>query len=493
MEGFTRGFILPTLSDAAEPAPCHIEWWEMCTSPNKFVAIAAPRGHAKSTVITVAYTIANIVCRQKRFVILVSDTETQSAFFLGNIKKHFTDNKSLIEAFGIRRLIKDTENDIIVEFDDGTEARIVAKGSEQKLRGLNWNGTRPDLIVCDDMENDEIVLNKDRRDKFKRWFLGALLPSRSRDGVVRLIGTVLHMDSLLENYMPRTYDKRTLFTALSEKSPPNSSQWVSAKYRANPSVDDFSLVLWPGYRDAEWLRNEQKGYRDQGLGDVYAQEYLNQPIDDSNSLFRKSDFSAMRDDDRGRNKNYYISMDLAVTTKNVSDYSVFVVGATDESNRLHIVEIVRERLDSHQLIGRMMQLNKKYNPSFMVMEKGQIASSIYPMIKLRMIEENNFFSMHMIASMTDKIQRSQSIRARMRSGQVKFDKEAEWYLGLEQEMIRFPRDRYDDQVDAMSLLGQALDKFVEAPTKKEVEEDEYEEFVHEYGWNDAGRSEITGY
>ena len=61
---------------------------------------------------------------------------------------------------------------------------------------------RPGLIVGDDMENDEIVMNKDRRLKFKRWFYGALLPCLSDRGKIRIVGTILHLDSLLENLMP---------------------------------------------------------------------------------------------------------------------------------------------------------------------------------------------------------------------------------------------------------------------------------------------------
>ena len=62
---------------------------------------------------------------------------------------------------------------------------------------------RPGLIVGDDMENDEIVMNRDRRLKFKRWFYGALLPALSDKGKIRLVGTILHLDSLLENLMPK--------------------------------------------------------------------------------------------------------------------------------------------------------------------------------------------------------------------------------------------------------------------------------------------------
>ena len=71
-----------------------------------------------------------------------------------------------------------------------------------KLRGLRWNNKRPNLVVVDDLENDEAVVNRDRREKLKRWFNGALLPCLSDTGIVRVVGTILHLDSLLESLMP---------------------------------------------------------------------------------------------------------------------------------------------------------------------------------------------------------------------------------------------------------------------------------------------------
>jgi hypothetical protein len=37
-----------------------------------------------------------------------------------------------------------------------TKFRIVAKGAEQRLRGMLWDGQRPDLIVVDDLLNEEL-------------------------------------------------------------------------------------------------------------------------------------------------------------------------------------------------------------------------------------------------------------------------------------------------------------------------------------------------
>ena len=57
-------------------------------------------------------------------------------------------------------------------------------------------------------------MNKERREKFKRWVYGALLPCRSQHGIVRIVGTILHMDSFLEGLMPRENDKLTVHEPL---------------------------------------------------------------------------------------------------------------------------------------------------------------------------------------------------------------------------------------------------------------------------------------
>ena len=45
----------------------------------------------------------------------------------------------------------------------------------------------------------------------------------------------------------------------------------------------------------------------------------------------------------------------------------------------------------------------------------------------------------------------------------------------------------------MSYMGLLIDKLIEAPTKEEQEEDEYEEEKEQSGYNDQGRSTICGY
>src|SRR3990167_3704918 len=122
IEGFVATCLLKRF-DAPAPIPtCHREWWEMCCSPSKYVALAAPRGFAKSTAITHSYTLANVLFRERDFVIIVSGTEAQSILFLNDIKHELIENDDLRRLFGIKppkQWPKDAESDIIVELEDG--------------------------------------------------------------------------------------------------------------------------------------------------------------------------------------------------------------------------------------------------------------------------------------------------------------------------------------------------------------------------------------
>src|SRR3990167_195831 len=210
IEGFSKLVLSKNYDDYCETPECHKQWWEICTSESPLVAICAPRAHAKSTAITHCYTLASVLFKDRKFVVIVSDTYEQAVLFLQDIKKEFTSNEDLMSLFGVSKLEKDSENDIIVRMADNTRFRIIAKGAEQKMRGLKWDGMRPDLIVCDDLENDEIVLNEERREKFRKWFFNALLPCRSDRGIVRVVGTILHLDSLLERLMPKDWDRKQI-------------------------------------------------------------------------------------------------------------------------------------------------------------------------------------------------------------------------------------------------------------------------------------------
>lgn len=478
--------------------PFHKECWELCTSNDKFVAIAAPRGHAKSTAVTLGYGLSTLLFRERKFMLLVSDTESQASLFLGTFKQELQDNDELIDLFRIKRsdnglvkFVKDSETDIIVECEDGHKFRIIAKGAEQKLRGLIWNGSRPDIIMCDDMENDELVMNKERRDKMRRWFKGALLPCRSDNGIIRIVGTILHNDSLLESFMPNDSDKQTKRVGLKTFTT-RKSMWKAVKYRAHN--EDFSELLWPSKKSADEFRMMYNEAVRDGTTDIYSQEYLNVPLDESVTFFKKSDFLPTTEEDRQLKMHHYITADLAISESEKADYSVFILAGVDENKVIHIKDVIRERLDGRQIVDNLLFMNDVYDPEAVGIEDMQVSKSIGPFLREEMIKNNNYLTLVPLKhGGKDKITRSRSIQARMRAHSVKFNKDADWYPIFENECLTFPRGKHDDQVDAFAYLGLMLDKLIEAPTKEEIEEDEYDAELRNGESSNAGQSAVTGY
>ncbi len=500
IQGLVGSVLAKRFDEGVRSPPFHYELWSLACSDHPFVAVAAPRGHAKSTAGTLAYGLAELLFRNSRFLVIVSDTEAQATMFVQAIKTELSENEQLITLFGIKkdekgivRFVKDTETDVIVECTDGHTFRVMAKGAEQKLRGMLWNGLRPDLVIIDDLENDELVMNRERRDKLRRWFRGALIPMLSKKGKLRMWGTILHMDSVLENLMPSQQDKWYRENELKVWSDnPRKTMWKSVKYRAH--TPDFSHILWPERYSKDFFRMRQIEYAQQGMSDLYSQEYLNNPIDDSVAYFKKGDFLHEHDTDKDKKLHYYITADLAVSLEQRADYSVFVVAGVDEDRVLHIKNVIRERMDAKEIVQTFLTLQRLYEPEAIGVEKMLISQAIGPFLREEMLRQNTFINLIQLQhSGKDKVQRARNMQARMRARTVKFDKAADWYSALEDEMLKFPRGVKDDQVDAMAYMGMLLDKMVEAPTKEEIEEEEHDDEFRGSGLNFSGRSSVTGY
>ena len=138
--------------------PFHREIYETIESGKKWIAIAAPRGHAKSTVVDLVYLAWAIVHKKAKFVLLISDTYSQAVLFLEAVKAEFEGNDELKAFYGSMVSGKWSEGEILVNV-----ILIKSIGAGMKVRGLKHRESRPDLVICDDLENDEMVESKERR------------------------------------------------------------------------------------------------------------------------------------------------------------------------------------------------------------------------------------------------------------------------------------------------------------------------------------------
>jgi predicted phage terminase large subunit-like protein len=413
----------------------------------------------------------------KRFCLLVSDTEAQAAGFLVDIKAELEHNDTLRKKFGVKKLIKDTETNIICLMEGGHKFRIQAKGSEQKVRGIKWMNMRPDLIIGDDLENDEIVLNPERREKFRKWLMNALIPCGSDTVWIRLVGTILHLDSALQRLL-------------------EDPTWEHLFYQAEDG--NWENVLWPEKFSKEKLREIYESYLSQGNPEGYAQEYRNQPVAIENAFFNPDyfyDFKRVDGEWVEPNLEYFAAADFAISEKAKADFTVIIVGGMSPEGILHIVDVKRFKGDSEMIIEELIATQKHWKPNLFTFETAKIDKAIGPFLEREQMRQKVYLNILKVTPTQSKTMRARSIQAMHKAGAIKYDKEAHWYPAFESELLMVadsgPRGRHDDMFDAFAYLGLTIDQHYEAQSDEELEEEDYEEAFEDF--HSLGRCHATGY
>ncbi|MBX6644856.1 hypothetical protein ISF11_32690, partial [Pseudomonas aeruginosa] len=118
-------------------------------------AIAAPRGNAKSTLVSQIFVIWCVLTGRKHYPLIIMDAFEQAATMLEAIKAELEFNPRLATDFpqgaGKGRV---WQVGTIVTAND---AKVQVFGSGKRMRGLRHGPHRPDLVIGDDLENDENV------------------------------------------------------------------------------------------------------------------------------------------------------------------------------------------------------------------------------------------------------------------------------------------------------------------------------------------------
>ena len=491
IEGFAGTFLSARYDEPKPTPPFHRRVWSLYASDEPQVGCVAPRDHAKSTGFTFDYILTEALFRASDYIILIGSTEDKAAEQLSNISDELHNNEDLREEFGIVGFDVDGKTEIIVVCADGWKFRILARGAEQKIRGAMWKGKRPNLIVCDDMEDDEQVESKDRRNKFRRWFFRAAKQALSKSGKIRVHGTILHEDSLLSRL---------------RKNP----EWKFLFFKAHTSFDDFSNILWPERWTEEDLRARQREFVADGDAAGYSQEFLNDPQDNNEAFLRRDNFLPMKVDDYDRPKKIAAGWDFAVSREDLSNRTSCTVGGLDTNNVLHFLDFRAGRWNpsvspaerEQGLFGwidLMFEIDRRWRPEFHVVEGGGIWQSVKNMIYQEMQIRGIFLDLVVVNPVKDKAVRGSSLKKRHGAGATRWNTHADGYESAKEEMLRFTgyaMARLDDQFDSAALLSKGFDDtslIEEEDFWSEDEVDLERGFRNRGGTEDQGRSVTTGY
>jgi predicted phage terminase large subunit-like protein len=167
----------------------------------------------------------------------------------------------------------------------------------------------------------------------------------------------------------------------------------------------------------------------------------------------------------------FATWDLAIGQSQSSDYTVGIVGGLDFENNLHVLDMIRGRMNTYQIVEAILDTAQKYQVMCTGIEKGQLEQAIRVHLEQRMRERKQFPTFaegeHALKPITDKIKRAGPLQGRMQQGMVYFPDQP-WTDTVIHELLRFPGGEHDDCVDAMAWLMRLASQY--GPPKSRVKE-----------------------
>jgi hypothetical protein len=464
---------------------------------NKFLAIAAPRGSSKTTIVGFVYPIHQICFKQKRFIVYISNTFKQATMMLSTIKSEIKENTQIKQAYPIE-ITKDAEDVAIFRHADGFETMVICLGADQmgNIRGRKFGAYRPDLILGDDIENDELVRSPERRLKLQEDFDNAVLPAGDIETQYFVVGTILHDDSLLAKLMSKNeYHEfeKVFFQGL---------------YRDKETGEQYSL--WDKKMTVEWLLDYKKH-----KPHTFAREIQNNPSASGTEEIDKRDFRYWRIE----NMNYMlfdnegnikakgelstckaaIACDLAWEDKQESDYTAIVpVYLTPQSDILVEEFVCKKGVkpdEFEEILFNMEERLRAITNSTVPIgfEKAKLEKVMKWFLKQAMRRRNKFLMLKDLNCSKEKIERIVTVLQPRYSQHTIYHKRG---MGdLETQLIRIRSTAHDDLADALGMAVRLL-QFPKQIKKKMMDEDD--NFMKLRRWNidkksGIGKSRIGGF
>lgn len=198
----------------------------------------------------------------------------------------------------------------------------------------------------------------------------------------------------------------------------------------------------------------------------YRQEMLAEFVADQGQVFQ---LAWINEGTPPKKLRLYASWDLAVTDGDLErgDYSVGVVIARDAMGRWWLVDLVRGRWNSAELVERILGLSWKWKAEQTWVEGGPIGRSVEPWLRRRMQESGRMMRWELVqvTHRGDKVVRTHSLVGCMANGSFYVPSGATWIADLKDEMAAFPGGYHDDQVDALSLAFLKAQEVAESPAE----------------------------
>jgi predicted phage terminase large subunit-like protein len=400
--------------------------------------ICAFRGSGKSTIATLCCPIWSILgSPEKKFVLILSQTQPLAKAHLQNIKRAFETNDLLRKDFGPLEETSDEWGSMSLVLTK-YNARISAASVDQSIRGIRHGAYRPDLIIADDVEDMASVKTRESRERTYQWFVSEVIPAGDHNTKIINIGNLLHEDSLIMR--------------LKEGIEKNE---IDGVYHEYPIVDENDKPLWIGkYPDKAAIDRQQKKVVSEKS---WLREYMLRIVADTGQVI-KPEWVQFYDELPPKNKEYefigsFIGVDLAISLKDAADFSavvmIHVYGYETEDRRYFIdARYINRKMTFLQTVEEIVNYYnalkiKEHDPIVLVEEVGYQGAMVETLDRRGAKTKG-------IKVKGDKHSRLTAAGMLFEQKRVLFDKtdEAKEHA---QQIVGFGKEKHDDLVDATTL------------------------------------------
>lgn len=200
-----------------------------------------PRGHAKSTHIDIFIPLWLKPQEQIHYMVIVGKASDNAVELLSSIQAELEFNQRYIDDFGEQKESGDW-SDGYFKTKDGTIFNALGRG--QSPRGLRFRNIRPDYIVCDDLDDDELSRNPSRVEDMTAWvrsaLFGALDVGRGR---FIMVGNLFSKCSVLYNIsMIRSVRVSRVDALDKDGNPVWKEKWT--REEAKEAADFMGYIEW---------------------------------------------------------------------------------------------------------------------------------------------------------------------------------------------------------------------------------------------------------
>jgi len=181
------------------------------------------RGHAKSTHVSLLTPLWLMIQEERTLnvMVLVSKSEDSADRLLTDLQAELEFNSLLKADYHIEI---DPTYWGVGEFRTKDNRMFISLGRGQSPRGIKNRGKRPDYVVIDDIDDDELVRNEARVSQAFDWCLSALLGAMDMGrGRFVLVGNRIGKDSILSRFAERPDVHHTIVNALDSSGNPSWS------------------------------------------------------------------------------------------------------------------------------------------------------------------------------------------------------------------------------------------------------------------------------